>query len=980
MPIRSNARKAYKELAKYYGLRTQDAYLSAITGQKKSTGSAEKKSDLIEKVLRNFMDDSTPNQPMLKTGGVFGDLAPMDSNSAEVKKLKDLICITPFDDELGGTSADKLPLNFFSGKYKEQGWGKPKGEYYKFTDISKGKRPAVPIHLVQVFPVNSSVAVSDTDLISLLMNSIPTLEMTRAVPYIDIEILDASHLEGASNSPLSLARFLSTTKKGGSSDFDKAIFIDKFGKASEGKNVELKDENGSVKAVATMEIFTTPQTLVAAGDVRYDERVGGAIDKFRPFLALENLGFSVVPSKGLHSFKSADMTVRLLDRGRMSEVAPLVSPGEFGKLQLKITWGWSHPSAGSVSRPSSSVQLENAFGALLGSMQVTELYNVINSDFNFSDDGSVTINLKLAMAGNTEVNRLQWQDADSTASMKELQDLLSQVESMLKQVASSNKSSLKRLGVPTVLHGATAGSVLSYEKKTVDEIRKFIKANRNSNLTGMKALGKALTDIFKKPKKGEETGLAKVQKNRAQEIAGYIDMLEKTPDPFLPGNVIIKGSFGPENAYGANKKYAPPTHFKARGNEANKRKKQRYVSFGKLMMTSIGRMLTGDSGFDEIQIVTNCFNDSAGGAYNLNIAQFPIFLDTFEELLKIQFKKKASFTFGDLLEIINSSFVSQHGNLVYGLSNIYSQSRIKKGGAYKKKPGVTAKNFNNKLAVNLKDAYGGADRELKFVPPQLRMRIDAKMHEGQRIGKAVFYDAAATPASKMNDVFRELASNPFVIKDTVETSSEFRSPGHGAVINAVYDELIKIGALHSLDPELRAKVDEGLAVPISNRILQFDPAKKQTKIKDVIFEMFPTLMYGIGTSGIIQASLSSQNNERLSTIALLRQLKGGSGQLNESNFTLPLQVHPTQLRLTTIGCPLWKVGQIFFVDFGTNTTADNFYGVNGVDFSIGPGTFESSVRLVQIDGFGAFRNPADNAARIKALQALAQKELKKAKG
>jgi len=79
---------------------------------------------------------------------------------------------------------------------------------------------------------------------------------------------------------------------------------------------------------------------------------------------------------------------------------------------------------------------------------------------------------------------------------------------------------------------------------------------------------------------------------------------------------------------------------------------------------------------------------------------------------------------------------------------------------------------------------------------------------------------------------------------------------------------------------------------------------------------------------------------------------------------LPMRVSPTSLSIETFGCPLFNFGQQIFFDFGTGTTADNIYAVVGIDHTIGPGEFKTSVKLIQLDTWGKFESMIDTVDSV----------------
>jgi len=140
-------------------------------------------------------------------------------------------------------------------------------------------------------------------------------------------------------------------------------------------------------------------------------------------------------------------------------------------------------------------------------------------------------------------------------------------------------------------------------------------------------------------------------------------------------------------------------------------------------------------------------------------------------------------------------------------------------------------------------------------------------------------------------------------------------------------------------------------------------------LKNVLYKYFPTLIYGSMGSGIISAQLSSNQNDALTTIMIQR---GADEQPLKPG--LPVMIHPTQLSMEVFGTPLFKYSQKFFVDFGTGTSADNFYAVTGVDMNFAPGEFKTNLKMTQLDIYGRFMNTTEAIAQA----VVATEEKKKA--
>jgi hypothetical protein len=98
----------------------------------------------------------------------------------------------------------------------------------------------------------------------------------------------------------------------------------------------------------------------------------------------------------------------------------------------------------------------------------------------------------------------------------------------------------------------------------------------------------------------------------------------------------------------------------------------------------------------------------------------------------------------------------------------------------------------------------------------------------------------------------------------------------------------------------------------------------------------------------------------LTTVNMQRQGQSPETPTGAREQGLPLSVAPVECTLETIGCPLWSFGQQLFIDFGTGTTVDSIYGVVGVDHTIGPGEFKSTVKLTPMNSYARYVSMTGN--------------------
>jgi hypothetical protein len=97
---------------------------------------------------------------------------------------------------------------------------------------------------------------------------------------------------------------------------------------------------------------------------------------------------------------------------------------------------------------------------------------------------------------------------------------------------------------------------------------------------------------------------------------------------------------------------------------------------------------------------------------------------------------------------------------------------------------------------------------------------------------------------------------------------------------------------------------------------------------------------------------------RLSTVHMLRSFRQRENvnPVGEQPGGLPMRIMPTQLSLEAYGCPIISFAQQFFIDFQTGTTADNIYGVNGLEHRISAGEFRTNIKFLPQDSWGRYES------------------------
>lgn len=940
-----DARRIYNDLSRYFGLRLKDAYLSAITdAPAQGDGKSSDKSGKTLFLGEMFGDSST-----------FKTDAQLFEFLKSYKNVGDDVCVT--------TSADasNVPPESQNKRKNDQGWGSPKNStnYEIYHDLPlQGNVPEGNITAYQIFPAIGGVDIADTEIITLFLSSLTTLEMTRAVPYIDVGISVGVGKSGTNksgdftgNPPVSLGRFL------GAGNTEKAL-RGKFTGPSEAAATFASDKKTNLQTVASMEVFTTPQTLVDAEDVSYNEYSGGRIDAFRPFLNLEGIEISVTP-KGLGTiaYKTANMTLKLFDRGRLKDIAPLVSPQRNGNIQFYITYGWSHPDGTLIQRASSS-QSGSRIGELIDSMRISEAFIVTNSSFSFGGDGVVSINVDLATVGSDVGAAANILSTSDDSSIKALAELTAGIQKKMRDIQGLTPG----IDVSQVAAATSLENSLSLTKKDQKKIRdaaQKLKASGGS----LSELGADLMTLLS----SDETGsLIKAQTSITEKISELISYLASTPDPFLRPTTSLTAS----KLSGRGIRGDTAVDFN------NKKTKQRFVSFGKLMTYWITRGMTDKN--TDIQVVFTPFNSSAGGMYDHNIAQFPIELTSLDRFLKAEALKSPKISLNEALQFLEKYFLSFQGNSAYGLDKIYdTDARDDKTKAAKytkaakkalKEKGVKL-TYNNLMQENLNSIYAGKRIDPTFTTPQVTMSLVTRVADdgsGKNITRLTFFDAAAGQIKPIIDTFNAASQQGHFVEEDLSGPAGSRGARHNVIAQATYATLKERGLIMTLSQKLggEEKLDELVnqfpekkRKSIKEKLVAtrvFSRDKVRSKLKQTFFEFAPSLIYGTDGSGILTADLSSQQNDALLSMFLASALSGHDGGPTKENIDLPLMIYPTTLKLTTFGCPFFRFSQKFFVDLGTNTSADNFYAITGLSHSIKQGDFKTNIDMIQTDAYGSF--------------------------
>jgi len=856
----------------------------------------------------------------------------------------------------------------------------------------------------QILQRGISPAIRDVGALTVFMNCMPTLEVSRAVPFIDVTLFEdfstiGDTADGRRLQGLSLGKFLMGQVK--DSEFDPKIWeanpVDNDGmiallnaKADPTKTTaEKRGEKGVVQPnTAGMEIFTAPQTLVPANEmfsedneiqltdkVPYRERAAPVLDRFRPFLSLLSLEITSAPSVQTFVYTQATLELVCHDRSRLAEVSGFVSPSFLGNEHLLIEYGWGHPDFqvhGNAIFDSSAEGKGNAFGAFIGSLRSREKYQIVNTSFNFDDVGQVTLSVKVSMMGNHDVANkgiTQFGSKEDHQLIRRLTKKIGKAYSKLNEVATraSDNNPYDFLESSSTVDGA-----LSLDKDSKKAIRAFLKQNRNAPPTsGLKEVADALSELYGADGSGEDSKLrrghrktkggnavAKYRQSASSFISRELDGLSDNSfsDPWFRDN-----PHGP----GACNRKTQAAKF-TRG----------YVSLGKLFANLVFVPLLDTGKFHEIQVSWGMFNKDAGAMYDWNIAQFPIDLHDLKVVMREHLKTNHQMTVANFVSFINKYFMEDHGNQAFGMREIYSTrsredrtQRKAKTNAMRKKPSL----LSDKTNSILKKIYASATtkKEAHFAPPKLGIILEAvpeivdptdDPNSGptgveRTILRVHIYDNVCQTYPYYSSILNESSNESLkLLRDAADNGEN----GSDKAWSDVHDRAMELGIVVDVD---LAKETVGKTNVKGIPLSCYRVKGGFQAIKEFVMVGVPSIRYGQEASGILSADVSSESDGLMSRIMMDRMGKvGGSSPGHETDLGLPLQTSPVKVSIETLGCPLWKMMQEIFIDFGTGTTVDNIYRVTSVTHKIEAGQYTTSVELVTGAVWGKYRSSMDQVA------------------
>lgn len=856
------------------------------------------------------------------------------------------------------------------------------------TGASTPDSAHVDCSIIQVFANRLAPASRDMGALTLFMNAIPTIEISRAIPFIDMVLIQEGGHFSPGNAPgtsrissLSLGQFFlgnSRVQEGttqhtivGAND---AYVASENSRLPEFERTTTEGEGNQVVtaqpiATAGMELFTMPQTLVnadenhveldafAASEEAQVRRQSPVIDKFRPLMSLKSLSLTVQGTGGMMSYKSGKISLVLHDRSRLAEISALVRPARLGSTHLLLEYGWSHPDAPAQSG-FTTANRDNLFGSLIGALRTKEKYQIVNASFDFDDAGQVNIELQLSMLASRALQRAQiGLGLDNVPVFQEVKHLTDMIQELRNRMSPTTATAI--FGEADIIGSLNSpqGAITPLSADAVREIRNLVSMrSRPGTSSDLTALGNALSDLMGSNGRGGRVQSLRTQ--MTQKIRDRITALAATSDPFIvPGTP--GGQYDTTNVTSSD-----------------------FISLGKIFASFLLEPITASGHFKDVQIIFYNFNDKASYMANRNIATFPIKKADFSTVLTRELDQLVNMPIETFINFMGTYFISDPGAPAYGFNNAYGNIPTDQDGdgqrqlsnAYRENDAAL---FNMQQQV-LSNAYPGSTGELEFKHPSVSVIMEsvpvrAGGSPDQTILRMHIIDTQSTAHATVQSFLEAASSQSIGLLNTRAISAQ-QTLGRtsGASNDSTSSSVDSSSAEADFRQSLADAVSTGLLEPYPVQDSRATPSAAGEdperyrirggfgKLKSFIMRTVPSMRYGESTSGILSARVTSMNDPALTTINIQRQGSSPETPTGAREQGLPLSIAPVECSLETIGCPLWSFGQQIFIDFGTGTTVDAIYGVTGVEHTIEPGVYKSTVKLTPMNSYARYTSLVKN--------------------
>lgn len=272
----------------------------------------------------------------------------------------------------------------------------------------------------------------------------------------------------------------------------------------------------------------------------------------------------------------------------------------------------------------------------------------------------------------------------------------------------------------------------------------------------------------------------------------------------------------------------------------------------------------------------------------------------------------------------------------------------------------------------------------KFVLPKVEVAVEAskllstdgtplvdERGNTKTLIKIHVYDSSMDPHSTLTDIIMAAQDKGLgVIADPVAKFNAASISGTGESRKSAATEAINAGLAAGVLEAVNIKTGDAIknnTDGIFDGSVYYRINKSYDEVKRLVSAGMPTIIYGSSASAITSANLTTGGNAGLANVLLQRAFAPpGEAAPDNIDSGVPMQIIPSTLSISTIGCPLFYPMQRFFIDFGTGTSIDNVYYVISTENSIGSGGYKTDVKFAYSAGFATYTSLNQNLAMMAA--------------
>lgn len=860
----------------------------------------------------------------------------------------------------------------------------------------------------------------NAELLTVFFNAFPAIELTRATPVLNLKVYSSRQVfQNGKLGAISLQKFLEgarTVSPDNATDMPvRAIALANQVTAS---LFGQTDQEFSSYSLTGLELFTAPQTLVnPSANKQQGNYLAPVIDPFRPLASIKNFDVEVRSAVGLISTKTAKLEMTLHDRSRLGEFADFVKPDRYGSSFVEVEYGWSHPDGLDVGNPYADLlnltRVKEQYNIVNSSFNFDEVGQV-NITLNLATRGSSEMT-ELSITGNQPQVREYIRAVERLS--REINALSDQVfgtrqRSGNNTSSESNSNSSHRREIRGQQMLTAAGDATSYLILTPELFTSLAQLRRTltQRISGDSSPAVRRQAQQLKARLDELVGTSSnsvspnsrigiIQSTINNDVSTAISMINRDTDgqpssdplardiflremPSVPRSMLLEANGtlkrrqsgirrDANTANGQVVGVATPSQTRSASGRVSSRgivSDGSVISLGSLIMALVAKPLAKVKNadgfkFDEVQTYFYNFNTKAGPMSHCNISQFPVYTDFFaREYSRLRLENSSrtvDLSVTEFVSFIASRMIDDPMNPAYGINGLYRPSTTSDELVAR----TNGDEFNRNMQRIMRAANIGQSPD--FVMPQITLDIEAVPHatdETKSILKLHIYDKACSPNNTLRELLSlstdsllsNLSAYPGDDQSRVAQEEQNRAAGAtGVPRHVLRDNWREIHAAITEHARATGLIE---AVQGTNGS-QYRFVGGPKRLKELVMQYVPHIIYGCMGSTVKAANLSTMQNALLATINMQRSLNGDPVDANgEQPGGVPLSVYPVELSVTALGCPFVRYSQELFMDFNTNTTADNIYYVTGLSHKIEPGTFETTVKLTATDAFGQYRN------------------------